>query len=81
MDAIFCSTDHSELFAWNKSETPADTSLLLVLTFFPVGFHTTLILNMFSGFGWDGVNFLHSCLYGAVLQTGDHNNAGNTAVF
>lgn len=33
-----------------------------------------------TGSGWDGVHFLHSCLYGAVVWVYDQNSVENTPV-
>ena len=38
-------------------------------------------LSMCTGFGWGGVNFLHSSLYGAMFWICDQNSVGNTLMF
>ena len=38
-------------------------------------------LGFCSGFGWDGVNFLHSSSYGGKFWICDQNNVDNTLMF
>lgn len=39
------------------------------------------ILHWFTASSWDGVNFLHSCLYSAAFWNCDYISADNTPVF
>lgn len=40
-----------------------------------------IFLTYCTGFGWNGVTFLSSSLYGAVLWVSDQNNVVSTPVF
>jgi len=46
--------------------------------------HTTIkiiSLHFCAGFDWDGVNFLHSSLYGAMFWISAENSVDNTGMF